>query len=439
MKYEEIIEYLYTNRPYGKIKYGLFRIEDLMNRLGNPQKNYKIIHITGTNGKGSVSSFLQNMYKYSDYKTGLNISPHIVDFRERIQLNGEMISREDVVKIFSEIKPYINEMDKMGEEYAPSFFEVVTAMAYLYFAKKNIDIMISEVGLGGRFDATNVIKKPVATVITEISLDHTKTLGSTELDIAYEKTGILKENVTLISGVTRPVIKKRIIERAKEKNAEIYFYNKDYQFKNYNSSMNNNSIDYYGENIFKKIKFKMNGSFQAKNLSTAIKTFEVVEGKKINEENMRKGINNTTWPGRFECIEYKNKRIILDGAHNLDGTISLVNSIKEYFPNKRFTLLYGSLSDKDFSNSIDILKNIAEKVIVTKVPSNRSKDPYEVFVQWRKRLSNIEYYEDFKEAFDKILKEECKDLIFTGSLYLISELRNLITRGDEEIARRFKM
>lgn len=439
MNYVETIEYLYTNRPYGKIKYGLFRIEELLKRLGNPQNSYKVIHITGTNGKGSVSSFLQNMYKYSNYKTGLNISPHIVSFRERIQLDGEMISKKDVVNIFSEIKPHINEMDKMGEEYAPSFFEVVTAMAYLYFAKKNIDIMISEVGLGGRFDATNVIKKPVATVITEISLDHTKTLGSTELDIAYEKTGILKENVSLISGVTRPLIRGRIIERAKEKNAKIYFYNKDYQFKNYSSSINNNSIDYYGKSTYKKIKFKMNGAFQAKNLSTALKTFEVVEGENLNETNMRRGIINTTWPGRFECFEYKNKRIILDGAHNLDGTISFVNSVKEYFPNKTFILLYGSLSDKDFSNSIDILKNITEKVIVTKVPSNRSKDPYGVFMQWKKRLSNAEYYEDFKEAFDRIFKEESNDLIFTGSLYLISELRNLITRGDEEVARRFKM
>jgi len=442
MNYEETIEYLYNNRPYGKIKYGLFRIEELLNRLENPQNNYKIIHITGTNGKGSVASFLQNIYKSSGYKTGLNISPHIIDFRERIQINGKMISKSEVVDILSQMKPHIDSMDKKGEEFAPSFFEVVTAMAYLYFMENKIDIMISEVGLGGRFDASNIVEKPVATVITEVSLDHTKTLGGTELDIAFEKTGILKDNVPLISGVTRPLIRKRIIERAVEKNVKIYFFNNDYSFKNYLPEINNNSMDYFGDNNFKDVEFKMNGYFQAKNLSIALKTFEVVQketGIPIDEEKMRRGILNTTWPGRLELMKYKNKKIILDGAHNLDGTINLVNSIEQYFPQEKFALLYGSLSDKDFSGSINILRNIVNRAIITKVPSNRSKNPYEVFLFWKKKEQNSTYIEDFKEAFDKIISEDYENLLFTGSLYLISELRNLIQKGDEKIARRYKM
>ncbi|MGC9321618.1 MAG: bifunctional folylpolyglutamate synthase/dihydrofolate synthase, partial [Kosmotogaceae bacterium] len=178
--YAEAVQYLYNSRPYGKIKYGLYRIRELLEHLGNPQESYPIVHITGTNGKGSVAAITRSILTSHGFKTGLNVSPHITSFRERIQVDGRYISEDDVCKTLRKLQPFLEKMDRKGEEYAPSFFEVVTAMSFLYFKEQKCDAVVLEVGLGGRFDASNVIDSSLVSVITSVGLDHTAILGDTE-------------------------------------------------------------------------------------------------------------------------------------------------------------------------------------------------------------------------------------------------------------------
>ncbi|MDI3523394.1 MULTISPECIES: folylpolyglutamate synthase/dihydrofolate synthase family protein [Kosmotoga] len=439
MEYREALEYLYSSRPYGKIKYGLFRIEELMERLGNPQESYPTIHITGTNGKGSVATILKGVLEAHGLHVGMNISPHIVSFRERIQLDNRYITEEEVCETLKEILPAIETMDKKGPEYAPSFFEVVTAMAFHFFRKKKVDVAVIEVGLGGRYDATNIIKKPLVSVITTVSLDHKNILGKNEEKIAIEKAGIIKEGVPVVSGVTRPSIRYTIEEKAGEKNAPSYFLWKDFQVETKELKINENVYNYSGEETYPNLVLSLNGTHQARNLAVAMKTLEIAFNglkKKIDNAKLRDSLKKTSWPGRFEVLTHKNRKIILDGAHNIDGAYALRNSLEIYFPGQKLDIIFGSLDDKDYESVISILAPISGKVVVTKVPSHRSINPERVREIWKVYHGNVEFITEPDRAFEKFFNSTQNTLLITGSLYLVSYLRNLIVEGVGDIDKR---
>lgn len=435
--YSEVIQYLYNSRPYGKIKYGLFRIRELLERLGNPQKSYPIIHITGTNGKGSVAAITRSIMSSHGLKTGLNISPHITTFRERIQVDGEYISEDDVCRILKNIEPVLEKMDRKGEEYAPSFFEVVTAIAFQYFKEESCDVVVLEVGLGGRFDASNVIDSSLVSVVTSVGLDHTGILGDTEEKIAIEKSGIIKLECPVVSGITRPAIRRVVSEKARSMNSPYFFYKRDFDATGREYALNRNMFDYTGSNNFENLQINLNGEHQTVNAALAIKTSEIAMGEirsGLDEEKLRMALKSVSWPGRFEVFSQDSKTVILDGAHNPDAARVLRRTVEKYFPGERLTLLFGSLDDKDYETNIKVLSEIADSVVVCRVPNHRSIHPEKVADVWRKYCSSVQFVEEHEIALNKAL-EISDSLLVCGSLYLVSEIRNLLTGVSEHAGR----
>ncbi|MFO7881748.1 MAG: folylpolyglutamate synthase/dihydrofolate synthase family protein [Kosmotogaceae bacterium] len=436
MNYKEAIDYLYNSRPYGKIKYGLDRIIELLDRLGNPQNDYPVVHITGTNGKGSVASMLSHLFNEHGLSVGLNISPHIVDFRERIQLNNKFVSKTLVVDTLEQIIPVLKKMDSQGIEHAPSYFEVVTAMAFSIFKDQSIDIAVIEVGLGGRFDASNIIEKPLLSVITGVSLDHTRILGSSEEKIAIEKSQIIKQGRPLVNGVTRPCIRKIIEDKCAETKSKFWTFWKDFDINDTKMKLNKNEFNYHGEKEYTKLGLALNGEHQFKNAAVALKAFEV-STKELNisveEEKLRKALKEVKWPGRFEVFNYSDRMVILDGAHNPDGAVRFRNNLEAYFESKNLFLLYGGLDDKDHKTTARYISPAIETVVITRVPSHRNVSPEKIFEEWKTIKKDAEYIDDYKSALEYLINYSEKDdvIICTGSLYLVSALRYYISGGTD--------
>ena len=435
--YSEAIQYLYNSRPYGKIKYGLFRIRELLERLGNPQESYPIVHITGTNGKGSVASIVRTLFTSHGLKAGLNISPHITTFRERIQVDGEYISEDAVSRILESMEPALKKMDEKGEEYAPSFFEVVTAMSFLYFKQLACDIVVLEVGLGGRFDASNVISSSIVSVITSVGLDHTGILGDSEEKIAVEKSGIIKVNSPVVSGITRPAIRRVVSETAKSMGSPTFFIGKDFNAYGREYKLDSNVFDYEGTNVYYDLITNLNGEHQVANAAVALKTFETAfdrVGKSVDENRLRKTLKNVIWPGRFEVFSVLSKTVILDGAHNPDASRILRKTVERYFAGEKLTLLFGSLDDKDYESNIRTLSSITDRVVVCRVPNHRSLHPEEVANTWRRYCDQVSFVDSHEAALETVLQTSEKILV-CGSLYLVSATRNILT-GVKEYAGR---
>ncbi|HDP78676.1 MAG TPA: bifunctional folylpolyglutamate synthase/dihydrofolate synthase [Mesotoga infera] len=436
-KYAEAIQYLYNSRPYGKIKYGLYRIRELLERLGNPQESYPIVHITGTNGKGSVATIARSILTTHGFRTGLNISPHITTFRERIQVDGSDISEDDVCETLRKLEPSLEKMDRKGEEYAPSFFEVVTAMSFLHFKEKKCDAVVLEVGLGGRFDASNVIDSSLVSVITSVGLDHTAILGDTEEKIAKEKSGIIKYNSPVVSGITRPAIRRIVSETAGRLDAPAFFYQKDFDAYGREYNINKNTFDYRGKKSIRNLRIRLNGEHQIANAAVAIKATEIgLEkiGNGVDERRLREALENVRWPGRFEVFSVNSKTVVLDGAHNPEAAKVLRRTVERYFPDEKITLLFGSLDDKDYESNIKTLSNITDRVIVCRVPNHRSVHPERVADTWRKYCSFVDLVESHEAAFETALCTSEKILV-CGSLYLVSEIRNSLTGVKESAGR----
>ncbi|RAM60467.1 folylpolyglutamate synthase [Mesotoga sp. SC_4PWA21] len=435
--YSEAIHYLYNSRPYGKIKYGLFRIRELLERLGNPHESYPIVHITGTNGKGSVASIVRTLFTSHGLKAGLNISPHITTFRERIQVDGEYISEDAVCRILKSMEPALKKMDEKGEEYAPSFFEVVTAMSFLYFKELACDIVVLEVGLGGRFDASNVISSSLVSVITSVGLDHTGILGDSEEKIAVEKSGIIKVNSTVVSGITRPVIRRVISETAKSMGSRASFIWKDFNAYGRKYRLDSNTFDYEGTNVYHDLITNLNGEHQVANAAVALQTFETAfdrVGKSVDENRLRKALKNVIWPGRFEVFSVLSRTVILDGAHNPDASRILRKTVERYFAGEKLTLLFGSLDDKDYESNIRTLSSITDRVVVCRVPNHRSLRPEEVASTWRRYCDQVSFVDSHEAALETVLQTSEKILV-CGSLYLVSETRNILTGVKEYVGR----
>src|SRR6056297_2823077 len=337
MNFDELVNTLYGKRAGNvKIKLGLERIKKLMEAIGNPEKNFKVIHIAGTNGKGSITKALATIFTGQGMKTGSFISPHLVSITERININNQQISKDEFIKIYEEIEPKIQNLKETNPDMEPSFFEIITAMALKYFEKNGVDLAIMEVGLGGRLDSTNVVESDVS-VISTIQKDHIKILGDTLEAIAGEKAGIIKKNNYVVTGDIQEGPKRVIKEKANSVEADkIIEYKKDFGYTKTRYSMNWNMINYSGiEKKYDDLVFKSNGAYQPHNLSVALAAAEAFCEKnnyELNEVKLRESLKYHSWEGRFELIEYKNKRVILEGAHNEDGVKMLKKTVSLYTP-----------------------------------------------------------------------------------------------------------
>jgi dihydrofolate synthase/folylpolyglutamate synthase len=431
-EYEETQEYIKNLTKFG-INLGLERIKALLERLDHPERKIKVIHIGGTNGKGSTTAMLQSILKQAGYKAGMFTSPHLHDFRERITINGEMISPEDVVSGINRLKPYLEEMERLGIEH-PTEFEVCTALALCYFAEKQPDLVLLEVGLGGEIDSTNVVT-PLISVLTSIGMDHMDYLGDTLEAIAGVKAGIIKENVPVITSSDRPEVLKVIEDRAAQKGSRLIEVGRDVHWQHAADGLWRFSYEglYWS---YSDLELALLGEHQFTNAAAALAVCEVlVETYSLNipVNAVREGLKAVRWPGRLEIL-LQNPKVLLDGAHNADGMLSLAKALQQYadgpLRRNRLLLCLGMLRDKEIEKAVEIIAPLADEIIVTKPDSPRAGDWEYVARIAQKYLAqeNVLTVEDPAEAVRKGLENMKPDdlLCVTGSLYMISGVRKFL-------------
>ncbi len=428
----QVIDYLYFKRPHGQVKLGMQRIEYIMEKLGNPQKMYKTIHVAGTNGKGSITRTLSTILTETGLKVGANYSPHLVKFNERITVNDENISDDDIVEVMNHLHPVIEEMDRISEEMKPSFFEIITAMAFEYFKMKEVDAAVIEVGLGGRFDATSVVV-PQVCVISNVGFDHMKTLGDTLAKIAFEKSGIIKRGIPVITGSEEPEALEVITRRCLEENSELYVLRNEFCYEPVKTVMSANVFDYSDEELrMKNLELNLNGLHQFKNCSVAIKAYKEYcksTNTEFDEKSVRNALKKVNWAGRFEKIS-DSPVIVIDGAHNMQGVDALIENWNTYFPGEKPVLLTGMLSDKEFGPMIKKLACLSGHVVVTEPEAPRETDTMLIFNAYKEHLpeDSVFYFSDRNEACEKA--KELSDyfgipILITGSLYVIGYLKEI--------------
>lgn len=422
MNYVEAIEYIHGTLKFGS-KLGLDSITKLMDFMGNPQKKLRFVHVAGTNGKGSTTAFISSILINSGYKTGIFTSPYIQKFTERIKIDDKEIEPKELTDIIEFVKTKIDLMLDEGLDH-PTEFEIITAVAFEYFYRNNCDIVVLEVGLGGRFDSTNVIEFPEVCVITTISLDHTDRLGKTLADIAYQKAGIIKANSDIVIHPQKPEAEQVFEQVCKSQNSAIHKVNlASITLKEY--SLDGQLFDYKG---FKNLYIRLLGDHQLRNVAVAIDACEILiqKGFKINYNNIKNGIAETMWPGRLEIIS-KNPLILIDGAHNFEGGQSLNAALNRYFENKSKIYIVGFLRDKDYNQIMAMLAE-KSKLIITVTPNNEraisSSELATILKQYSDNVVDGVNIENSLQLALKNVDEESVICVF-GSLYMIGEVRKL--------------
>lgn len=421
MDYQEALNYIHGTHKFGS-KLGLKNITRLLDLMGNPQRKLKYVHVAGTNGKGSTSAFISSILIESGYKVGIYTSPYLERFTERIKVNHEEIKEEDIARLTGLVKGNVEKMLHDGENH-PTEFEIITAMAFQYFAEVNCDVVVLEVGLGGRLDSTNVIEKPDVAVITTINYDHMERLGNTLPEIAYEKAGIIKNDCDV---VVYPQAKdvREVFERVcKDKNARLHWV--DF------SGISDIKFDIDGQtfnyNDYKNVKISLLGSHQVNNAVVAVKAAEVLEGKgyAINKESILKGLFKARWPGRLEIVN-REPLFLIDGAHNSEGAKALHDALIHYFPDRRKIFIIGVLKDKKYMEMIEAISPIADRFITVTPNSDRALEAEKTAEVIKSYCSNVSASATIKEAIEKSLREsEPGDVICAfGSLYYIGEVRS---------------
>lgn len=427
MDYNEALAYINDKNKFGS-RLGLDSIKELMNNLNNPQDNLKFIHLAGTNGKGSTSSYLSNILQVAGYKVGLFTSPYLERFNERFQINGQDIPDEDLGRITGLVKEAADKMFEKGLEH-PTTFEIVTAICFLYFNDKNVDYVVLEVGLGGRFDSTNVIAKSLASVITTIDFDHINELGDTLEKIAYQKAGIIKENGLVISYQQKDQALRSIEGVVEEMGASLYI-SEEGNIDIKEETEFGSRFDYkYKDISFKDVKISMLGHYQIYNAALAITTILILKEKdliNVEREHIYRGLIQSKWKGRLELIG-EDPLFLIDGAHNIQGINNLSKALNLFKYNK-LILGLSILKDKDIDKMLESLIPLADKIIATQVNMPRKLLAEELAVKIKKYNKEVYWETEIKDAIKKAEEFADKDdlIVFAGSLYLIGDVRTLV-------------
>jgi dihydrofolate synthase / folylpolyglutamate synthase len=429
--YEEAVSWIHSRLKLG-IKPGLKRMEWFMEKLGHPERRLRAIHIAGTNGKGSTVWYLRNILNEAGYKVGTFTSPYVESFNERISVNGQPIDDQDLIKLVEKIKPLTEELEKT-ELGSPTEFEVITAMAIYYFAKINIpDFVIFETGLGGRLDSTNIIH-PILTIITNVGFDHTHILGDSIQKIAFEKAGIIKPGVPLITAVEQPEAIQVLCEKAKDARSTIYRLGEEFTITQHQSFNGGEQFSVETPFIkFNDLTISMLGAHQVKNAALAVMAANYLYmyySLIIEEEHIRDGLIKTKWIGRFEQLS-ENPHVIIDGAHNREGIVSLVQTVKSHLEKKKIHVIFSALKDKNVDEMVCPLTEIAQSITFTSFSFPRAYSAEELYQVYFDQLKNISFEEDWRSAIETKLKQltENETLLITGSLYFISEIRRFFTK-----------
>lgn len=430
MKDLKTLKYLEKLRVLGS-NYGLERTERLLELLGNPHKKLKLIHIAGTNGKGSTSSILGKVLIEHGYKVGFFNSPHLEEIEEIIRINDNNIAEEELVNLLDEIKPYVNKVVEEGYKH-PTEFEVLTCVMFLYLYRQEVDFGVIEVGLGGRLDSTNVIT-PILSIITSISLDHTNILGNTVEEITSEKVGIIKENIPVITcnqkdEVTDIIKSKALLTNSKLTIVDLNEFNlleivnDDILYQRVSINFNNNKYT---------LDLALLGKHQIINLSLAIKVLEELQNLNyINVEinKLYEGVKSVKWKGRLEVVK-KDPYIVIDGAHNISGIEFLKSNIEEYFKYENLYLILGILNDKNVEEMVKLISPLATEVYTVTPNSIRAASANELKEIVLKYNNNCIAFNDYNKAIQLSLSKANKDdlIIASGSLYMIGEIRKILT------------
>ncbi len=438
-----IIDRIHEFNKFGMVL-GLSRMEELLRRLGNPQDTLNVIHVAGTNGKGSVSKYLEEGLAACGYKMGLYTSPYIEKFNERIRFDGADISDEDLEYYGQKVVDAAEAMVADGKD-SPTEFEVVTAIAFLYFAGKKADITILEVGLGGIGDSTNVVKHPLASVITSISYDHMAQLGNTLAEIAVNKAGIIKTGCPVISNVPERDAAKIIARKAYAMGSRLFDVSGIRAAVSEQTPFSQVvSMELY-EKSYSDVEISMVGKHQAENLKTALATLEILRKSgavKLDREALYAGLKRARQPGRFEVIgggpeagDESKPLVIIDGAHNEAGAQALQETMAQYFAGKKILLVAGILADKQIDSIVKFLTKITDHIIVTEPDNPRKLAASELAKHMADAGVTAEVIADAEAAMHraKELADGYDVILFAGSLYLIGDVRRLWRneRGEE--------
>lgn len=431
MTYEQTLEYLDGLLKFG-IKFGLERITALCDAFDNPQSRLRVIHVGGTNGKGSTCTFAASILREAGYRTGLYLSPYVHDLRERIQIDGAMIPKSDFAGIISEIKPVADKIGKtdLGEV---TEFEVKTMAAYLYFARAQVDFAVLEVGMGGRFDATNLVH-PLVAVITNIALDHTERLGETIEEIAFEKAGIVKTGSILVTAVDDERAWRVILNRCREQGAEVWRVIKSKPDKTGSPSADvqlryNSRGDHFslrrGERVILGLKPGLIGEFQHVNAATAVSAILALEKYevRISERAISTGVANAYIPGRMEILRDK-PTLVIDGAHNPDAARTLAKSINENFRYEKLILVIGMLGTHSAEGVLSYLAPLASTIIATQSQWSKALPAGDLADAARKFTDQVEIAEPVPAAVARALEIAGENdlILVTGSFYTIGEV-----------------
>jgi dihydrofolate synthase/folylpolyglutamate synthase len=415
--YSETLNTIYNLRG-GMIDLRLDRMNRALALFDHPEKQFPSFHIAGTNGKGSTAAMLHRILAQSGYRVALYTSPHLVSFTERIRVGDEEIAPDEVVALAQEIWDRI-----LAADVPLTFFEFVTVMAFIYFARQKIDVALVEVGLGGRLDATNVVR-PVVSLISTISKDHEAYLGYDLLSIAREKGGIIKQRVPVVCGALPADVAALLKRIAEEHNAPSYFFDHDFTF----SLKSEDLFDYRGLNWrLVDLDVALRGKHQKRNAALALAGLEIAARDfPVNEAAVREGLKTVRWPGRFEIVQER-PAIILDGAHNGEGVGALIEALESFRGKRAVRLLFAAMEDKDWRLMLERLSEVVDEIVLTRVNMERCADPFHLNSQLCEQVPHraigyapaaLQYVMD-RAAVDDIV-------LIAGSLYLIGEVRPLV-------------
>lgn len=423
MTEKQVMEYIEQASGFGIVP-GLDSVRELCRRLGDPQKALKFIHVAGTNGKGSVSAYIASVLQCAGFRVGRYISPIIFDYRERIQVNGRMLSKKALCQGIQQIKTVCDAMTEEGFPH-PTSFEIETALGFLYFVEKDCDIVVLESGMGGLLDATNIVERTVMAVFTSISMDHMSFLGNTLEKIATQKAGVIKPECTVVSMDQSPEVMEVILKRAEELGCPVNIV-KTEKITDVHYGLKRQKFDY---RRYKKLEISLAGKYQVENAALAVEALDVLSGKGffLTEEQLRRGLRETNWPGRFTII--KNRPLfIADGAHNEDAAKRLAESVTFYFTNRKIIYIMGVLKDKEYDKIIALTHAYADHIITVTPPGNpRALPAYELALEAAKLHPKVTAVDSLEEAVEmSLLLAGSEDVIIAfGSLSFLGRLMEI--------------
>ena len=433
MNYEEAMEYMEETGRFGSVP-GLTITQELLRRLGNPEKNLKIVHVAGTNGKGSTISYLSTIMQEAGYRTGRFISPTLISYRERIQINDHYISEADFCDLLTIIRGVVDQMQADGYAHATAF-EIDTCMSFLYFGKYNCDLILLETGMGGLEDATNVVENTLISVFTSVSMDHMGYLGSSLKEIAQNKAGIIKKGAYVVSIEQEPEVMEVMIRASQEKQCPLSVA-KPSKIHGMAGDYTQQTFSYDGSSkALRDIQITMPGTFQMDNAILAIHVIEILNhiGFSVSEEQLRRGLKNTVWLGRFSCIS-RNPLFLIDGAHNEDAARRFAESVKQYFTNRDIIYIMGVLKDKEYDKIAASTASLARDIITVATPGNeRALPAYELAEVIRQYNSRVTAADSLQEAVEMsfLLAKKDSVIIAFGSLSYLGELIHIVENKDK--------